>query len=111
MNSTQLHSGEHHMTAHPAVTVQSYSDLALEPVMQMTLASPVRCSGVALHSGDTVTMVIRPAPVSTGIVFYRSDVGGEQGMIPARYDARAGKRHWARPCVMRMERRLRRWSI
>jgi UDP-3-O-[3-hydroxymyristoyl] N-acetylglucosamine deacetylase len=86
MNSTQLHQGKNHAVIQRVSLDHPYSDLEREPMMQMTLASPVRCSGVALHSGDVVTMVIRPAPASTGIVFYRSDVGGEQGMIPARYD-------------------------
>lgn len=53
---------------------------------QHTLASAITCSGVALHSGDTVEMCIRPAPVHTGIVFVRTDVGAERGMLEARYD-------------------------
>jgi len=53
---------------------------------QQTLASAITCSGVALHSGDTVVMRITPAPVDTGIVFIRTDVGAERGVVPARYD-------------------------
>lgn len=53
---------------------------------QLTLASAITCSGVALHSGDTVVMNIRPAEVNTGIVFLRTDVGAERGTVPARYD-------------------------
>lgn len=53
---------------------------------QQTLAAAITCSGVALHSGDTVQMTIRPGEVDTGIVFVRTDVGAEQGVIPARYD-------------------------
>lgn len=53
---------------------------------QMTLASSISCSGVALHSGDIVHMVIKPAPTDSGIQFLRTDVGDERGLIPARYD-------------------------
>lgn len=53
---------------------------------QLTLASAITCSGVALHSGDTVVMNIRPAEVNTGIVFVRTDVGAERGTVPAHYD-------------------------
>lgn len=53
---------------------------------QQTLASSITCSGVALHSGDTVVMNIRPAAPDTGIVFVRTDVGAERGTVEARYD-------------------------
>jgi UDP-3-O-[3-hydroxymyristoyl] N-acetylglucosamine deacetylase len=53
---------------------------------QTTLASPIRCNGVALHSGDQVTLVINPAPVHHGIVFQRTDMEGERAFVPARYD-------------------------
>lgn len=53
---------------------------------QLTLASPITCNGVALHSGDVVEMTIRPAPVNTGVVFVRTDVGVERGTVLARYD-------------------------
>lgn len=53
---------------------------------QQTLASAITCSGVALHSGDTVTMRIMPAEADTGVVFVRTDVGAELGTVPARYD-------------------------
>ena len=36
---------------------------------QQTLASSVSCSGVGLHSGQPVTMTLRPAPPNTGVVF------------------------------------------
>ncbi|MDR1276806.1 MAG: UDP-3-O-acyl-N-acetylglucosamine deacetylase [Candidatus Accumulibacter sp.] len=40
---------------------------------QRTLKSSVRASGVGLHSGARVTMLLRPAPPDTGIVFRRID--------------------------------------
>ena len=36
---------------------------------QQTLANPVSCAGVGLHSGQPVTLTLRPAPTNTGIVF------------------------------------------
>lgn len=36
---------------------------------QQTLAAAVTCSGVGLHSGQPVTITLRPAPPDTGIVF------------------------------------------
>ena len=55
--------------------------------MQHTLKSPVRFSGVGLHSGQPVQMVIHPAAVEHGIWFRRSDVVFGDAMIPARWDA------------------------
>ena len=36
---------------------------------QQTLAAAVTCSGVGLHSGQPVTIMLRPAPPDTGVVF------------------------------------------
>lgn len=36
---------------------------------QQTLAAPITCSGVGLHSGQPVTITLRPAPANTGVVF------------------------------------------
>ena len=41
---------------------------------QRTLKTLVRATGVGLHSGVKVTMVLRPAPVDNGIVFRRVDL-------------------------------------
>jgi UDP-3-O-[3-hydroxymyristoyl] N-acetylglucosamine deacetylase len=41
---------------------------------QRTLKSIVRATGVGLHSGDKVTLVLRPAAPDTGIVFRRVDL-------------------------------------
>lgn len=54
--------------------------------MQTTLSNKVSCSGVGLHSGKPVEMVIYPAAANTGIVFKRLDVMAEQAFVPARYD-------------------------
>ncbi len=45
-------------------------------VRQQTLKNPINCSGVALHSGAKVSMVLHPAEADTGIVFRRTDAAG-----------------------------------
>ena len=52
-------------------------------IRQRTLKSSVRATGVGLHTGHKVTMVLRPAPIDTGIVFCRTDLPGNPA-IPAR---------------------------
>jgi len=50
---------------------------------QRTLKNSIRASGVGLHTGRKVLLVLRPAPPNTGIVFRRTDL--EQPVdIPAR---------------------------
>ncbi len=41
---------------------------------QTTIQQTVRTVGVGLHSGTKVELVLRPAPVNTGIVFTRTDL-------------------------------------
>jgi UDP-3-O-[3-hydroxymyristoyl] N-acetylglucosamine deacetylase len=41
---------------------------------EQTIAAPVACSGVGLHSGAPVKMTIRPAQAGTGLVFRRADL-------------------------------------
>ncbi len=43
-------------------------------VKQRTLKSSVNVTGVGLHSGEKVTLGLRPAPVNAGIVFRRVDI-------------------------------------
>ncbi|WP_028116197.1 UDP-3-O-acyl-N-acetylglucosamine deacetylase [Ferrimonas senticii] len=52
---------------------------------QQTLQRPIQAAGVGLHSGNKVTMVIKPAPVNTGIVFRRVDLDPVVE-VPARAD-------------------------
>ncbi len=54
--------------------------------MQTTLENKVSCSGVGLHSGSQINLVVYPAPADTGIVFKRTDVAAKQALIPALYD-------------------------
>jgi UDP-3-O-[3-hydroxymyristoyl] N-acetylglucosamine deacetylase len=51
-------------------------------IQQRTLKSSVRATGVGLHTGHKVTMVLRPAPIDNGIVFCRSDLPGNPA-VPA----------------------------
>lgn len=41
---------------------------------QRTVAKPVSCSGVGVHSGITVTLTVKPAPANHGIKFIRTDL-------------------------------------
>jgi UDP-3-O-[3-hydroxymyristoyl] N-acetylglucosamine deacetylase len=48
---------------------------------QRTLRRPVSCKGIGLHSGNKVTLSLKPAPADHGIRFQRTDLGGLE--IPA----------------------------
>jgi UDP-3-O-[3-hydroxymyristoyl] N-acetylglucosamine deacetylase len=41
---------------------------------QRTLKNSIRATGIGLHSGKKVLMVLRPAPANSGIVFRRTDL-------------------------------------
>src|SRR5438105_3988935 len=51
-------------------------------IRQRTLKTLVRATGVGVHTGQKVAMVLRPAPIDTGIVFSRSDLPGAP-LVPA----------------------------
>src|SRR3954467_12997573 len=51
-------------------------------IHQRTLRTSVRATGVGVHTGRKVAMVLRPAALDTGIVFCRSDLPGNPA-IPA----------------------------
>ncbi|MBT4889810.1 MAG: UDP-3-O-acyl-N-acetylglucosamine deacetylase [Rhodospirillales bacterium] len=53
---------------------------------QRTLKSAIDCKGVALHSGNKVTMTLHPADANSGITFRRTDVAGLGAEIPALWD-------------------------
>src|SRR5436309_15132514 len=42
-------------------------------IPQRTIIRSVTCSGIGIHTGSPATVVCRPAPVGTGIVFVRTD--------------------------------------
>lgn len=49
---------------------------------QRTLAREVSIKGSALHTGDPVTLTMKPAPVNHGIVFKRIDLHGSPELRP-----------------------------
>jgi UDP-3-O-[3-hydroxymyristoyl] N-acetylglucosamine deacetylase len=51
-------------------------------IRQRTLKNVIRATGVGLHTGEKILLVLRPAPVDTGIVFRRTDLP-EPVEIPA----------------------------
>lgn len=52
---------------------------------QKTIKSPVTISGIGLHTGETVTLTIKPAPENKGYRFCRTDLEGHP-MIKADVD-------------------------
>lgn len=48
---------------------------------QQTLRRSISCTGIGLHSGNKVTLSLKPAPADFGIRFRRADLGGVE--IPA----------------------------
>ncbi len=50
---------------------------------QRTLKNTIRATGVGLHTGRKVLMVLRPAPANSGIVFRRTDLD-EPADVPAQ---------------------------
>lgn len=53
--------------------------------MQRTIAHPVSCSGIGLHSGKSVHLTLLPAPVNHGIKFMRVDLP-DRPCISARFN-------------------------
>ncbi|WP_419660284.1 LpxC: UDP-3-O-[3-hydroxymyristoyl] N-acetylglucosamine deacetylase [Desulfosarcina variabilis str. Montpellier] len=47
---------------------------------QQTITKSVSCSGIGVHSGKTVNLTVRPAPVNHGIRFVRVDLPGQPGV-------------------------------
>jgi UDP-3-O-[3-hydroxymyristoyl] N-acetylglucosamine deacetylase len=52
-------------------------------IFETTVQRPVEISGVGLHTGVAVRIRVTPAPVSTGLVFLRTDL--ENFPIPASW--------------------------
>jgi UDP-3-O-[3-hydroxymyristoyl] N-acetylglucosamine deacetylase len=55
---------------------------------QRTLRRSISCTGIGLHSGNKVTLSLKPAPADFGIRFRRTDLGGLE--IPATVQHLAG---------------------
>ena len=41
---------------------------------QRTLTNSIKAFGVGLHSGDPISLELKPAPPDTGIIFVRTDL-------------------------------------
>ncbi len=54
-------------------------------VKQRTLRHSISYVGIGLHSGEKVTMTIKPAQQDSGINFVRKDIRGINNVIPARW--------------------------
>ncbi len=54
-------------------------------VRQNTLKNAIGCSGVGLHTGAKVTMMICPAEADSGIRFKRTDISGGQAIIAGNW--------------------------
>jgi len=52
---------------------------------QRTIAKPATFSGMGLHTGSLTTVIFKPAPPGSGIIFYRTDLEGRPA-IPANVD-------------------------
>ena len=53
---------------------------------QHTLAAAISFSGVGVHTGQTVSVTVSPAPVHAGIAFVRTDIRDRDPRIAARAD-------------------------
>jgi UDP-3-O-[3-hydroxymyristoyl] N-acetylglucosamine deacetylase len=59
--------------------------LPFHSTYQTTLAGSVTCSGVGVHTGQTVVLTLHPAEADTGIQFVRLDVPEEKSVVRAFY--------------------------
>jgi UDP-3-O-[3-hydroxymyristoyl] N-acetylglucosamine deacetylase len=57
----------------------------IQDYMQKTIAREVTCSGIGVHSGRTVHLSVKPAPINHGIQFVRTDLPNRP-CIPARFN-------------------------
>nr|WP_051618559.1 UDP-3-O-acyl-N-acetylglucosamine deacetylase [Hyphomonas johnsonii] len=55
--------------------------------MQQTIERPAVCAGIGVHSGEKARLVLKPAPVGTGVVFRRTDVEASSTLIPAHAES------------------------
>ena len=54
---------------------------------QSTLNAATVCAGIELHGGNHTRLVMRPAPVNTGLIFVRTDVMDRDNRIPVEPEA------------------------
>src|SRR5919108_2707300 len=56
--------------------------------LQRTIRRSISCAGIGLHSGNKVTLSLKPAPADYGVRFVRTDLGALE--IPATVNHLAG---------------------
>ncbi len=84
------------MTQLPPETPKLNAQMPQIPTLvrrQSTLRSTAMCAGVELHGGEHTRLVMRPAPVGTGLVFIRTDITDRNNKIKVRPDAVTGVRN------------------
>lgn len=52
-------------------------------IRQRTLKTAIGCTGIGLHSGAKVSMMLHPAEADFGIQFKRTDIAGRGAIVPA----------------------------
>ncbi len=55
--------------------------------MQQTIERPAVCAGIGVHSGEKARLVLKPAPVGSGVVFRRTDLDATDIEIRAHADS------------------------
>jgi len=60
---------------------------------QSTLHAPAVTASVGLHSGKHTRLVMRPAPVGSGLRFIRTDISDRDNVVPVRLDLVTGVRN------------------
>ena len=55
--------------------------------VQQTIERPAVCAGIGVHSGEKARLVLKPAPVGSGVVFRRTDVDATNTEIRAHADS------------------------
>lgn len=58
----------------------------MEKYQQKTIKHEISCVGIGLHTGNKISMTLKPAEINAGIVFHRTDAAGRDAYIPARHE-------------------------
>ncbi|CAK7192203.1 UDP-3-O-acyl-N-acetylglucosamine deacetylase [Commensalibacter sp. Nvir] len=73
MSEAQSQPVAHHDHSLQNYTCSSYSSQLSSSSAEYSIASPIVCSGIGLHTGKYICLKLLPAPAGTGIVFRRTD--------------------------------------
>ena len=75
------------MTADVFAAAPSAATAPDAALRQRTLKASIGCTGIGLHSGAKVTMVLHPAEPDSGIRFRRTDLAGKGTVVPALWSS------------------------